>query len=165
MVIDHEALNRWTAKYAPLIAENARRRERICVRSWRMDETYLRFKGAWTYLYRAVYKHGKTLNFILSSRRNKAAESNIFARALNVNGLARKNVINKNSANTAGIMAIYKMLNGLIVRYRLKCSGGTSGLTSLNWITEFIKRRTRPCRGLSLSYLHPQFRTVLKSHR
>ena len=55
-----------------------------------MDETYVKVKGEWVYLYRAIDKHGKTLDFMLSKRRNKAAATKFFARALEVNGLPRK---------------------------------------------------------------------------
>ena len=75
-----------------------------------MDETYIKVKGEWAYLYRAVDKLGKTLDFMLSKRRNKAAATKFFARALEVNGLPRKIVIDKSGANTAGITAINRML-------------------------------------------------------
>lgn len=71
--VDHATLNRWVAKYSPLIAANARRRKTPTDRSWRMDETYIKVKGEWFYLYRAVDKLGKTLDFMLSKRRNKTA--------------------------------------------------------------------------------------------
>ena len=104
--VDHATLNRWVAKYSPLIAANARRRKASTDRSWRMDETYIRVKGEWVYLYRAVDKFGKTLDFMLSKRRNKPAATKFFARALEVNGLPRKIVIDRSGANTAGITAI-----------------------------------------------------------
>ncbi len=145
--VDHATLNRWIVKYAPLVADRARRQKRCCGRSWRMDETYVRVKGVWVYLYRAVDKHGKTLDFLLSERRNKAAATKFFARALEVNGLPRKIVIYKSGANTAGIKAINKMLKGFgcpvpIEMVRRKF---------LNNIIEqdhrFIKRRIRPMLG------------------
>ncbi len=112
-----------------------------------MDETYIKVKEAWVYLYRAVDKHGKTLDFMLSPRRNKPAATKFFARMLEVNGLPRKIVIDKSGANTAGIKAIIKMLKGFgcpapIEMVRRKY---------LNNIVEqdhrFIKRRTRPMLG------------------
>ncbi|WP_298854574.1 IS6 family transposase [uncultured Ruegeria sp.] len=145
--VDHTTLNRWVARYSGAIAEYARRRKGSCDRSWRMDETYIKVKGAWVYLYRAVDKHGKTLDFMLSQRRNKPAATKFFARMLEVNGLPRKIVIDKSGANTAGIKAINKMLKGfgcpiLIEMVRRKY---------LNNIVEqdhhFIKRRTRPMLG------------------
>jgi len=110
VVVDHATLNRWVAKYSPLIAINARRRKTPTERSWRMDETYIKVQGEWVYLYRAVDKLGKTLDFMLSKRRNKAPATKFFARALEVNGLPRKIVIDRSGANTAGINAINRML-------------------------------------------------------
>ena len=77
-----------------------------------MDETYIKLKGSWIYLYRAVEKNDKTLDFMLSQRRNKPAATKFFARMLEVNGLPRKIVIYKSGANTVGIKAINKMLTG-----------------------------------------------------
>ena len=71
--VDHATLNRWVVKYSLGIAETAQVRKQPTARSWRMDETYIKIKGRWMYLYRAVDKHGKTLDFMLSKRRNKAA--------------------------------------------------------------------------------------------
>ena len=110
VIVDHVTLNRWVAKYSPLIACNARRCKATVDRSWRMDETYIKVKGELTYLYRAVDKLGKTLDFMLSKRRNKSAATKFFAIALEVNGLPRKIVIDKSGANTAGITAINRML-------------------------------------------------------
>ncbi|SLN39325.1 IS6 family transposase [Ruegeria meonggei] len=106
--VDHTTLNRWVTRYSGAIAEAARRRKVPCDCSWRMDETYIKVKGAWVYLYRAVDKHGKTLDFMLSERRNKPAATKFFARMLEVNGLPRKIVIDKSGANTAGLKAINK---------------------------------------------------------
>ncbi|NVO57934.1 IS6 family transposase [Rhodobacteraceae bacterium B1Z28] len=145
--LDHATLNRWVSRYAGLVADAARYRKRPTNRSWRMDETYVKVKGEWVYLYRAIDKNGKTLDFMLPKRRNKAAATKFFARALEVNGLPRKIVIDKSGATTAGIKAINKMLKGLdcpipieVVRRKY-----------LNNIIEqdhrFIKRRTRPMLG------------------
>ncbi len=60
-------------------------------------------KGEWAHLYRAIDKFGKTLDFMLYRRRDKAAATKFFARALEVNGLLRRIVIDKGCANTAGI--------------------------------------------------------------
>ncbi len=108
--LDHATLNRWVTRYAGLVAEQGRRRKRPVDRSWRMDETYVKVRGEWTYLYRAVDKFGQTLDFMLSKRRNKTEATKFFARALEANGLPRKNVIDRSGANTAGINAINRML-------------------------------------------------------
>lgn len=86
IAVDHATLNRWVVKYSPLIACVAHRRKSKGSRSWRMDETYIRVKGKWVYLYRAVDKHGKTLDFMLSEHRNEDAASTFFARTISNNG-------------------------------------------------------------------------------
>jgi putative transposase len=145
--VDHATLNRWVTKYSPLIAANARRRKAPADRSWRMDETYIRAKGEWVYLYRAVDKFGKTLDFMLSTRRNKQTATKFFARALEVNGPPRKIVIDRSGANTAGITAINRMLKSFgcpipIEMVRIKY---------LNNMVEqdhrTIKKRVRPMPG------------------
>ncbi|MDP5220827.1 IS6 family transposase [Ruegeria sp. 2205SS24-7] len=145
--VDNTTLNRWVTKNAGAIAEAARRRKGPCDRSWRSDETDIKVKGAWVYLYRAVDKHGKTLDFTLSGRQNKPAATKFFARMLESNDLPRRIVIDRSGANTAAIKAINKML---------KCFGCPIPIEMvsrkyLNNIEEqdhrFIKRRTRPMLG------------------
>lgn len=79
--VDHATLNRWVVRYAGQVAEDARRRKRVTDRSWRMDETYIKVKGRWVY---AVDKFGKTLDFMLSERRNKPAAIKFFAGVMEV---------------------------------------------------------------------------------
>jgi len=145
--VDHATLNRWVAKYSPLIANSARRRKAPTDRSWRMDETYIKVKGEWVYLYRAVDKLGKTLDFMLSRKRNKTAATRFFARALEVNGLPRKIVIDKSGANTAGITAINRMLK----RFGCPIPIEMVRIKFLNNIVEqdhrSIKKRIRPMLG------------------
>ena len=71
--VDHATLNRWVIRYAPTIAAKAQSQKRNTNRSWRMDETYIKVKGKWVYLYRAVDSHGDTLDFMLSERRDEDA--------------------------------------------------------------------------------------------
>ncbi len=64
--VDHSTLNRWVVKYSPgLEAEFSKRYKRTTGGSWRMDETYVKMKGRWYYLYRAVDKSGGTIDFML----------------------------------------------------------------------------------------------------
>lgn len=143
--VDHATLNRWVTRNSCAIADAARHRKAPRGRSWRMDETYVWVKGKWVYLYRAIEKQGKTLDFMLSQRRNKAAATKFFARALEVNGLPRKIVIDKSGANTAGIKAINKMLKSSVARSRSKWSGGNISITSLNRITGSSNVGSDPC--------------------
>lgn len=64
-----------------------------------MNETYIKVRGKWIYLYRVVNKHGKTLDFVLSKHRDKAAARLFFGRAIETNGLPSRIVIDKSGAN------------------------------------------------------------------
>src|SRR5436190_15024868 len=62
--VDHSTINRWVIKYAPLLEDVFRKRHKHPVGiSWRMDETYIKAKGQWVYLYRAVDKEENTVDF------------------------------------------------------------------------------------------------------
>ncbi len=78
--VDHATLNRWVVKFGSLMAAQAQSRKKPTAKSWRMDETYIKVKGKWTYYYRAVDNTGKTLDFMLSERRDKAAARRFFLR-------------------------------------------------------------------------------------
>ena len=104
--IDHATLNRWVVKYSPDIAKMAQIRKHSTAGSWRMDETYIKVKGKWTYLYRAVDKYGKTVDFMLSKQGDKAAARCFFKRAIKTNGVPKQIVIDKSSANLAGLLRI-----------------------------------------------------------
>tara|TARA_R110001632_G_scaffold96724_1_gene203097 strand:+ start:601 stop:1089 length:489 start_codon:yes stop_codon:yes gene_type:complete len=108
--VDHATLNRWVVKYAPLIAANAQARKRPTAVSWRMGETYIKVKGKWTYYYRAVDNTGKTLDFMLSERRDRAAARRFFKRAIGTNGVPDRVVIDKSGANLAGLQCVNVIL-------------------------------------------------------
>ena len=73
VAVDHSTLNRWVIRYAPEVEKQFRRRQHPVGRSWRMDETYVKIKGKWAYLYRAVDKDGQTIDFLLTPHRDRAA--------------------------------------------------------------------------------------------
>ena len=71
-----------------------------------MDETYIKIKGQWKYLYRAVDKAGQTIDFLLTARRDKKAALRFFKKAVRQHGLPDKVTIDKSGANTAAIKAL-----------------------------------------------------------
>ena len=114
--VDHATLNRWVIDYSPLIAAEAKKRKRPVASSWRMDETYVKVKGQWVYLYRAVDKFGATIDFMVSEHRDEAAATAFFKQAIDANGFPSKVVMDKSGANYAGLENInmLQMLAGLI---------------------------------------------------
>lgn len=145
--VDHTTLNRWVVRYSPQIAAQAQMRKRPTASSWRVDETYLKVRGKWTYLYRAVDRDGQTLDFLLSERRNLAAARRFFKKAIVTNGVPEKVVIDKSGANLTGLQAVNMILKitgtGAMIEVRQ--------IKYLNNILEqdhrFIKRITRPMMG------------------
>ena len=71
---DHVTVWRWVQRYAPEMERRLRRRLKPTSDSWRVDETYIRVKGKLVYLYRAVDSTGATIDFLLSAKRDAAAE-------------------------------------------------------------------------------------------
>jgi putative transposase len=102
--VDHSTLNRWVIRYSPQIAKAAMKSKRASAGSWRVDETYIKVKGQWVYYYRAVDKHGDTLDFMLSECRDEEAATRFFEQAIDNNGLPHRVVIDKSGANEAGLL-------------------------------------------------------------
>ena len=71
--LDHSTTARWVLLYAPVLNERIRLEMRWPNRSWRVDETYVRVAGTWTYLYRAIDSAGNTIDFLLSPKRDLTA--------------------------------------------------------------------------------------------
>ena len=101
--VDHSTLNRWVVKYAPLLEKQFRARKRAVGSSWRLDETYVKVKGCWKYLYRAVDKAGATVDFLLTAKRDRKAALRFLRKAIGQRGAPEKITIDKSGANTAAI--------------------------------------------------------------
>ena len=104
--VDHSNVHRWAIKILPVMAAVFRRRKRPVGMSWRMDETYIKVGGQWKYLYRAVDRAGDTVDFLLTTKRDKAAARRFLERAINLHGLPEKITIDKSGANTAAIESV-----------------------------------------------------------
>jgi transposase, IS6 family len=79
---DHVTVWKWVQRYAPELQRRLRSRLNSTNDSWRVDETYIRVKGKWVYLYRAVDSTGATIDFLLSAKRDAAAAERFLAKAL-----------------------------------------------------------------------------------
>ena len=94
LTVDHSTIARWVQHYGPILNERIRREMRHPNRSWRVDETYLRVAGRWTYLYRAIDSAGNTIDFLLSPKRDRIAAKGFLQLALLRAGPIRPRVIN-----------------------------------------------------------------------
>nr|QIS34434.1 Mobile element protein [Leclercia adecarboxylata] len=81
--VDHTTIYRWVQCYAPEMEKRLRWFwRRGFDPSWRLDETYVKVRGKWTYLYRAVDKRGDTIDFYLSPTRSAKAAKRFLGKAL-----------------------------------------------------------------------------------
>ena len=77
---DHTTVWRWVQRYGPELEQRLRRHLKPTNKSWRVDETYVRVKGRWCYLYRAIDSAGATIDFLLSAKRDADAAKRLFRR-------------------------------------------------------------------------------------
>ena len=140
--VHHTAIFRWVQCYAPELDRRCRPHLKPVSKSYRVDETYVRVKGRWQYLYRAVDKQGQTIDFLLAARRDVAAAKRFFNKALQMPGNPMPRVINVD-CNPAYPTAVKELKAEGILRKRCKLRQ----VRYLNNIVEqdhrFIKRRMR----------------------
>jgi len=101
VIVDHSTVHRWAIKMLPVLAAVFRRCKRPVGPSWRMDETYIKVSGQWKYLYRAVDRAGDTVDFLLTSKRDRAAARRFLEQAINLHDVPEKITIDKSGAYTA----------------------------------------------------------------
>jgi transposase-like protein len=101
--VDHETVQRWVVKYSAQLAEAFHRRKCPVGRSWRMDDTYIRVKGEWRYVYRAVDKTRQTIDFLLTEHRDTEAALRFLTQAIHRHGVPDKITIDGSEANEAAI--------------------------------------------------------------
>jgi putative transposase len=140
--VDHSTVNRWVIKYSPLLEAAFHRRKRPVWVSWRMDETYVKVKGQWRYLYRAVDKMGQTIDFLLTEDRDEQAAQRFLTKAIRRHGVPEKITIDGSAANEAAIKS-YNAEHGTAITIRKR--------KYLNNVVEqdhqAVKRVTRPMLG------------------
>jgi putative transposase len=84
--VDHATIQRWVFKFMPEIEIQMRKRKRVVGKRWRMDETNIKVKGVWRYLYRAVDRDGHTIDFLLTKRRQRMSAQSFLIKAIGNNG-------------------------------------------------------------------------------
>ena len=106
--VDHATIQRWVYKFSPFIEAQMKKRKLRVGTSWRMDETYIKVKGKWCYLYRAVDKQGNTVDFLLTKRRKRMSAQSFLIKAIGNNYKPRLINIDKSGSNTSAIKVYNK---------------------------------------------------------
>ncbi|WP_145563789.1 IS6 family transposase [Yersinia aldovae] len=106
VVVDHSTLYRCIIRLTPLLDKAFRRHKRTVGRRWRMDETYIKIKGQWKYLYRAVDTSGQTIDFLLTAKRDATAALRFFRKAIRHHGKPEVVTIDKSGANRAALTTL-----------------------------------------------------------
>lgn len=140
--VDHATIQRWVLKYSPGLEETFHRRTRPVGRSWRMDETPIKVKGAWRSLYRAVDTSGQTIDFLLTEHRDLEAALRFLTQAIRRHGIPETITIDGSEANEAAIKRDNEAHGTHIIIRQVKY---------LNHLVEqdhrAVKRVTRPMLG------------------
>jgi putative transposase len=155
--VEHSTIQRWVVEYAPQLEARFRKNHKRAVNgSWRMDETYIKIKGVWHYLYRAVDKNGDTIDFMLSDKRDEVAALAFFNKAIGTHGVPDKITIDKSGANLAGINTINIYLAFIFLFCGRPMQIEVQQIKHLSDIIEldhrFIKKVTKPMNSFKAFY-------------
>lgn len=142
--VDHSSVYRWVQKFTPYLEAALRKgKKRPVGKSWRMDATYIKIKGQWKDLYRAVDRDGQTVDFLLTAHHDKKAALRFLKKAMRQHGLPDKITIDKSSANTAAIEALKESTDHVI---EIRQNKYLNNLIEQDHRT--VKRIVRPMLGL-----------------
>src|SRR5947207_5867265 len=146
LAVDHTTIYRWVQRYAPELDKRCRPHLKACNDSWKVDETYIKVRKNWMYLYRAVDSEGNTLEFLLSPTRDAEAAETFFSKTLAASHTTTPRVITVDKN-----VAYLKALKELKAEGALPDRCELRQVKYLNNIVEqdhrFIKRRVKPGLG------------------
>ena len=144
IVLAHTTILRWVQRYVPDFEKRWNHYARSVGDSWRVDETYLKVRGQWVYLYRAVDKEGRTVDFLLSKRRDVAAAKRFFSRATKQHGAPRVITLDGYAASHRAVTNL-KEAGTLPRRVRIRSCKYLNNVVEQNH--RRIKQRIRPMLG------------------
>ena len=130
----HTTIMRWVQRYVPEFEKRWNRFARQVGGSWRVDETYVKIKGHWVYLYRAVDKAGKTVDFLLRAKRDVAAAKAFFRRAFKTQGRLPSKV------TLDGYQASHRAARELLAQHR---DGARTRIRSSKYLNNLIEQDHR----------------------
>ena len=144
IALTHTTILRWVQRFVPEFEKRWSQYSRPVGRSWCCDETYIKVKGRWTYLYRAVDKQGRTVDFLLSERRDVVAAKRFFSKAMKKYGTPRVITLDAYAASHRAITELQSA--GTITRRgRVRSSKYLNNLVEQDH--RRIKQRIRPMLG------------------
>jgi transposase-like protein len=103
--VDHATVHRWVIRYSPELLKRFNLRKRSVSRKWHVDETYIKVRGRWMYLYRAIDSNGDTVEFWFSERRNLIAAKRFLRKAFNRHGRPERIVIDGSQTSREAILS------------------------------------------------------------
>ncbi len=103
--VDHATIHRWVVRYSPELLKRFTARKRMVTGKWHVDKTYIKVRGRWTYLYRAIDSNGDTVEFWFSERRNLASAKRFLRKALKRHGRPERVVIDGSQTNREAILS------------------------------------------------------------
>jgi IS6 family transposase len=127
--VDHSTLNRWVLAYAPLIERRLRSFRQPHCGSIRVDETYIKVRGEWRYLYRAIDRHGTPVDFLLTARRDLDAAKRFFRKLFQEQPLLSPDRIGTDAAGSYPPALRAARKAGLLAR------------TPLHYVTKHLQQR------------------------
>jgi transposase-like protein len=144
IALTHTTILRWVQRFVPEFEKRWSQYSRPVGRSWRCDETYIKVKDRWTYLYRAVDKQGRTVDFLLSERRDVAAAKRFFSEAMKKHGTPRVITLDAYAASHRAITEL-ESAGTITRRVRVRSSKYLNNLVEQDH--RRIKQRIRPMLG------------------
>jgi IS6 family transposase len=156
VAVDHSTIFRWIQAYAAELEKRIRLHLRLTNGSWRVDDTFIKVKGRWTYLYRAVDKTGQTIDFLLSAKRDAAAAKRFFRKAL-----AQPHTVNPRTITVDKNACYPKAITGMKRDGQLWRRSKLRQIKYLNNIIEQDHRRIKRLTGPGLGF--GSFRTARRT--
>jgi IS6 family transposase len=155
--VDHTTIYRWVQEYAPELDKRSRPYLKQTNDSWRVDETYVKVKGQWMYLYRAVDSTSQTLDFLLNQTRSTRAAKRFFRKVLGSPHITAPRVINVDKNPTyIGAVRDLKQDNLLPKRCKRRPSQYMNNIIEQDH--RFMKWQIRP--GLGFGSFPTAYKTI-----
>jgi IS6 family transposase len=144
----HTTIYRWVQRFAPELEKRMRPDLKTSNDSWREYETYVKVRGKWLYLYRAVDSQGQTLDFLLNQTRSKRAAKRFFRKVLGQSHVTKPRVITVDK-NASYPPAIDELKQDKLLSKKCQYRASKYLNNRIEQDHRFIKRRVKPGLGFA----------------